>query len=148
MGVAKVAASQELQLKEQLQSVESAAQKTRAVLRARVAASQQQDAHDSKVKDEQLVSQEEKVEHLQDRLKEHDDEAKKEDAKLQASLAVANAQLQDEQANDAVLLRGAKAQLEESEALRKLTIFSSASALISVVFVAAFALRIAHKKKT
>jgi hypothetical protein len=57
-----------------------------------LAASQQQDAADVKAKDAQLASREKNVDHLQDMLKEHDDEAKKEDTKLQSSLAAASAQ--------------------------------------------------------
>jgi hypothetical protein len=165
-----------------LQSEESAAQKTDAALRARLAASQQQDATDVKAKDAQLANMEENVEHLQDMIKEHDDEAHKEDAQLQSSLVAGSMQLKrekqhaasqeqqlkeqldleqstsqttethlrgqlmDQKTKDAVLLRGAKAQLEESEASRQSIIFSSAGVLIAVLLVAAVAFRVAHKK--
>jgi hypothetical protein len=165
-----------------MQSEESAAQKTDAALRARLAASQQQDATDVKAKDAQLASWKKNADNLQDMLKEHDDEAKKEDTKLQSSLAAATAQLQrekqdaasqeqqlkeqldseqstlqttethlrgqlmDQKTKDAVLLRGAKAQLEKSEASRQSMIFSHACALVAVLLVAAFAFRVAQKK--
>jgi len=67
------------ELKFQLQSKESATQKNDAALRARLAAAQQQDASDVKAKDALLKSQEQRIKHLQDMVKE-DDEPKKDAA--------------------------------------------------------------------
>jgi len=73
---AQNAANQVQTLKGQLHSEESATQKNDAALRARLAATQQQDASDIKAKDAQLKSQEQRIKHLQDMVKE-DDEPKK-----------------------------------------------------------------------
>merc|ERR1719433_2258599 len=52
----------------------------------------------------------------------------------------------DQKTKDAVLLRGAKAQLEESEASRQSMIFNCTGAIIAILLLAAFAFRVAHKK--
>jgi len=110
-------------------------------LRRKVEAAQEQDKHDEKVEDAQLENQEQANKHLQVMLKK-DDEAKTENAKLQSGLVAAKVQLRKEKANDAMLLRRAKSQLEEGQAI----MFGSAGAVVAFLIVAAFASGVAYRK--